>query len=314
MSSGAGTSSGVGGLMKSVSLFLSSGRRASLKVGGGGGGGRKAGTSTPGGGASVRRGRSRTTAVSSSCTGGRMADGAAEQQQPGGAVTARAGTTSSQQPTNKLVDTLRRQTHFSRQEIDALCRVYKKLVTSASSRRLQSNNGQNNKSSGIASSQAANEGLSRVMFRELLHNTFDVVTEEVLMERIFSAFDRQAAGWLRLEDWLLGLSVFLRGTLEERALFAFHVYDLNNDGFISREEMFLLLRNSLVKHPQDDDPDEGVKDLVELAVRKMDADRDGRLSQQDFRAAIAQEPLLLEAFGQCLPTHTAANTFLATLL
>ncbi|RZF35216.1 hypothetical protein LSTR_LSTR014010 [Laodelphax striatellus] len=302
--------------MKSVSLFLSSGRRASLRVAAQGGA-KKGGVQPPqpegGGGArGSNRRRQRAPPILSSRMGDSASGVATSDQQQGGAPHARGG--SQAQSTSKLVDALRRQTHFSRQEIEALCRVYKKLVSSASSGRLKSNNGPNNKSSGIAASQTSNEGLSRVMFRELLHNTFDVVTEEVLMERIFSAFDRQAAGWLRLEDWLLGLSVFLRGTLEERAIFAFHVYDLNNDGYISREEMFLLLRNSLVKHPQDDDPDEGVRDLVELAVRKMDADRDGKLSQNDFRAAVSDEPLLLEAFGQCLPTHTAAETFLATLL
>ena len=47
------------------------------------------------------------------------------------------------------------------------------------------------------------------------------------------------------------------------------VYDLNGDGFISREEMFQLLKNSLVKQPTEEDPDEGVKELVELSLKKM---------------------------------------------
>ena len=49
----------------------------------------------------------------------------------------------------------------------------------------------------------------------------------------------------------------------------FVVYDLNGDGFISREEMFQLLKNSLVKQPTEEDPDEGVKELVELSLKKM---------------------------------------------
>lgn len=72
-------------------------------------------------------------------------------------------------------------------------------------------------------------------------------------------------------------------------------------------------RNSLVKSPQDEDPDEGVRDLVELALRKMDYDRDGKISFQDFKSSVTEEPLLLEAFGQCLPADTACQTFLSTL-
>ena len=80
------------------------------------------------------------------------------------------------------------------------------------------------------------------MFRELLHHAFDLVTEDVLMDRIFCAFDRTCCGSVRLEDWMSGLSVFLRGTLGERTAFCFLVYDLNNDGFITRDEMFSLLK------------------------------------------------------------------------
>lgn len=49
----------------------------------------------------------------------------------------------------------------------------------------------------------------------------------------------------------------------------FHVYDLNADNYISREEMFHMLKNSLIRQPTEEDPDEGVKDLVEITLKKM---------------------------------------------
>lgn len=189
----------------------------------------------------------------------------------------------------QFLDALRKKTHFTRQEMEALCRVYRSLAS------------------------AGDGGVDRVVFRELLHNTFDLVTEDVLLERVFSAFDRCNDGVVRLEEWLQGLSVFLRGTPRERTAFCFLVYDLNADGFVTRDEMFQLLRNCLVKHPGDEDPDEGVKDLVELALRKLDGDKDGKVSFDDFQAAVDKEPLLLEAFGQCLPAEGACHTFLQTL-
>jgi hypothetical protein len=45
-----------------------------------------------------------------------------------------------------------------------------------------------------------------------------------------------------------------------------------------------------------------VKDLVELVLKKLDEDRDGRVSENDYVSAVTKERLLLEAFGQCLPT------------
>ncbi|XP_034253300.1 EF-hand calcium-binding domain-containing protein 1 [Thrips palmi] len=210
----------------------------------------------------------------------------------------------------------KRKTHFSKEEIDSLCRVYRKLVATSHAHNSGAAAHNGNPAAAVLpspNSAVVTEGLDRVVFRELLHNTFDMVTEEVLMDRIFCAFDRCNDGVIRMDEWVCGLSVFIKGDTEERMAFCFRVYDLNSDGFISREEMFHLLRNCLVKQPQDDDPDEGVKDLVELALKKLDYDKDGKVSFKDFQSAVKDEPLLLEAFGQCLPSEGACQTFLSTL-
>lgn len=49
----------------------------------------------------------------------------------------------------------------------------------------------------------------------------------------------------------------------------FDVYDLNGDGYISREEMFQMLKDSLIRQPTEEDPDEGIKDVVDIALKKM---------------------------------------------
>lgn len=121
-----------------------------------------------------------------------------------------------------------------------------------------------------------------------------------------------------MKEWIDGLSVFLRGTFDEQikrkfstssfqavsvthtptkpnpkgqtfpvnnhfyfciVSDCFSVYDVNGDQSISREEMFLMLKNSFLRLPTDEDPDEGVKDLVEIAIRRMVRDL---LQDQDF--------------------------------
>lgn len=72
-------------------------------------------------------------------------------------------------------------------------------------------------------------------------------------------------------------------------------------------------RNCLIKHPQEEDPDESVKDFVEIVMRKIDKDKDGKISLNDFQTTVHEEPLLLEAFGRCLPTEKSKMTFLTTL-
>ncbi|XP_048366335.1 calaxin isoform X3 [Sphaerodactylus townsendi] len=119
--------------------------------------------------------------------------------------------------------------------------------------------------------------------------------------RVFRAFDKDNDSCVSVTEWVEGLSIFLRGTLEEKIKYCFDVYDLNSDGYISREEMFHMLKNSLLKQPSEEDPDEGIKDLVEITLKKMDYDHDGKLSYTDFEKAVRDENLLLEAFGPCLP-------------
>lgn len=116
------------------------------------------------------------------------------------------------------------------------------------------------------------------MFRELLYNTFDISADDALMERIFISWDKgNEVLPLRLDNWIGGISVFLRGTLQEKAGFCFRVYDLNADGFITKDEMFALMKNCLIKQPQDEDPEESVKDLMEIVLRKFDVDKDGKV-------------------------------------
>lgn len=78
-------------------------------------------------------------------------------------------------------------------------------------------------------------------------------------------------------------------------------------------ESHKFCRDCLIKHPQEEDPDESVKDLVDIVMRKMDKNKDGKICIEDFRTTVTEEPLLLEAFGKCLPTECSKETFLSTL-
>ena len=89
---------------------------------------------------------------------------------------------------------------------------------------------------------------------------------------IFLNFEEEKKDWLIdwLVDWLIDWLID-NGLRFILSIFTdcFTVYDLNGDGYISREEMFQLLKSSLIKQPTEEDPDEGVKELVELSLKKM---------------------------------------------
>ncbi|XP_064431342.1 peroxisomal ATPase PEX1 isoform X3 [Mirounga angustirostris] len=127
------------------------------------------------------------------------------------------------------------------------------------------------------------------------------MTDDMLMNRVFFAFDKDNDNCINAKEWVKGLSVFLRGTFEEKLKFCFEVYYLNGDGYISREEIFDMLKNSLCQQSSEEESDEGIKELVDITLKKMDYDNDGKISFADFEKAVKEERLLLEVFGPCLP-------------
>ncbi|KAI4492062.1 hypothetical protein M0802_010070 [Mischocyttarus mexicanus] len=209
----------------------------------------------------------------------------------------------------KIIESLKKKTKFSRAELDGLCKLYKNLMKEAGQQQVSPSMGIYRRPRPIHSV----EGIDRSIFRNLLHNTFKVITEDMLVERLFCCWDRESESAIRLESWIMGLDVFLRGNLHDKADFCFRVYDLNNDGFITKDEIFQLFKNCLIKQPGEEDPDEGIRDLSELALKKLDVNRDGKISFEDYETAVKKEPLLLEAFGQCLPTEENCTIFIKSL-
>ena len=61
----------------------------------------------------------------------------------------------------------------------------------------------------------------------------------------------------------------------------------------SKEEMITMMKSCLVKQgTTEDDGDEGVKDLIEMTLRKMDHDKDGRVSYPDFQTTVTKAGIL----------------------
>ena len=52
---------------------------------------------------------------------------------------------------------------------------------------------------------------------------------------LFNAFDKDRNGSIRFEDFVIGLSVLLRGSVTEKLNWAFNLYDINKDGYITKE-------------------------------------------------------------------------------
>ena len=84
-------------------------------------------------------------------------------------------------------------------------------------------------------------------------------------------------------SFVKALSIFNnRGDAESQAVFMFKVYDINNDGYVTEEEMMnifkLLVRQNLSTLQ--------LQQIVERTLKELDVDRDGKLNYSEFKKVI----------------------------
>ncbi|XP_076435881.1 calaxin-like [Babylonia areolata] len=150
----------------------------------------------------------------------------------------------------------------------------------------------------------SDKGLDRVSFRDCIMSLFHIL-DDFILDRLFHTMDVTSnSQHLKVDDFVTGMASLLTEDLDEKANFSFKVYDLNGDGHVTREKMIQFLKNCIVTKSHDadqDDADEGIRELTEMALKKLDTDNDGRVSLEDFRAAVHVDKLRLELLGQCFP-------------
>lgn len=104
-----------------------------------------------------------------------------------------------------------------------------------------------------------------------------------LVQRVIDIFDTDQNGEVDFKEFIQGVSQFsVKGDRESKLKFAFRIYDMDNDGFISNGELFQVLKMMVGNNLKDSQ----LQQIVDKTVLLADKDLDGKISFEEFRAVV----------------------------
>ncbi|XP_048146221.1 calsenilin isoform X3 [Corvus hawaiiensis] len=109
---------------------------------------------------------------------------------------------------------------------------------------------------------------------------------------LFDAFDADRNGALCFQDFAMGLSVLLRGTEQQKLKWTFDLYDVNKDGYVTKEDMLEIMKSIYAMMGRCTEPALGASapaQHVELFFQKMDRNRDGVVTFEEFLATCQED-------------------------
>jgi len=100
-----------------------------------------------------------------------------------------------------------------------------------------------------------------------------------LVQRVIDIFDEDNNGEVDFKEFIRGISQFsVRGEKGTKLKFAFRIYDMDRDGFISNGELFTVLKMMVGNNLKDSQ----LQQIVDKTIMFHDKDGDGKISFEEF--------------------------------
>ncbi|XP_046382305.1 serine/arginine repetitive matrix protein 1-like [Ischnura elegans] len=168
------------------------------------------------------------------------------------------------------LEAIRRATRFSRKEIQFVYRAFKQECPTG----------------------MVNEDTFKAIYAKF----FPQGDSSQYAHYVFNTLDRNKSGTITFSDIMLSLSILLKGSLQERIRWAFSLYDVNDDGYVTREELsevitaiYDLIGDHQCHHHRGSNALEGEasvpetpNDHVDRMFKKLDLNHDGVITVDEF--------------------------------
>ncbi|KAJ9064431.1 Calcium-binding protein NCS-1 [Entomophthora muscae] len=148
--------------------------------------------------------------------------------------------------------------------------------------------------------ECPNGQLDRGEFCKIYKQFFPFGDASSFASYCFDVFDQNKNGTIDFKEFITALSITSRGNPEEKLDWAFQLYDLDNDGFISRSEMLEIvvaiykMVGSMVQLPEDEATPEMRVDKI---FSMMDKNNDDQLTLAEFKDGAKKDSEILKALN-----------------
>ncbi|KXH24884.1 calcineurin subunit B [Colletotrichum salicis] len=160
--------------------------------------------------------------------------------------------------TSTVLDNIVQGSNFDREEVDRLRKRFMKLDKACILYGLLDNSGT----------------IERDEFLSLPQ-----ISSNPLATRMIAIFDEDGGGDVDFQEFVSGLSAFSsKGNKEQKLRFAFKVYDIDRDGYISNGELFIVLKMMVGSNLKD----QQLQQIVDKTIMEADLDKDGKISFEEF--------------------------------
>ncbi|CAH3974273.1 unnamed protein product [Pieris brassicae] len=104
-----------------------------------------------------------------------------------------------------------------------------------------------------------------------------------LVQRVIAIFDADGNGEVDFKEFIQGVSQFsVKGDKLSKLRFAFRIYDMDNDGYISNGELFQVLKMMVGNNLKDTQ----LQQIVDKTILFADKDEDGKISFEEFCSVV----------------------------
>lgn len=166
---------------------------------------------------------------------------------------------------------LAKETHFTVDEVFALGELYKKV-----------------------SNSLHQDGV--IQKDEFMQAVFHTAPGQMnfFADRLFLQFDLKQNNIIEFGEFVRSLSVFHpKAPLEEKAQFAFRLYDLDKTGDIQPSEVKRLLVALLHNNPDIALDEQVIGQIVDQTFEEADIAKDGRISKEEWMILCKSQPAIL---------------------